>query len=787
MERPSAIEWEQTRKSLVSIIDDYNHAISKLAALTSDLPRRLCIRPMTVECTMGLHPEGDIMSREQTNDRVPNPRVSPRHVARPIVSSAFENGHGLFEADDDVMRPVVVGVQHTQLELPSQQPSIDDLSTDELYTRSFEMLQEWVLKDSRTIEQHIKAANGSAERDKTFARTVSITNRDGKLQVSSLSKRIVGSPDSHFRVAWELFGILLALYDMIWVPLILAFDPPEGIRKYVDWTGRCFWTLNVPMTLTSGYVDDGKLIMDLKLIFCLYLKTWFVIDVFTIPPDWLFLFIGSGGNSPAYVKILRSLRTLRLFRLARLVKLRDAWTFIFDSIDSEQVGIFLEVVKMVLVLMLVNHYNACLWCLMGKTNDRNNWIEKFGYDSDTVEWQVQYVVAYHWSITQFTPSSMHVQPMNPGERVFAIVVVIFGLVGFSYLVGSITSSLGRLRAISELKTTSFWHLRKFMRRYGVPYQLSTRIKSYVENRWADSHNNMRLANMEFLDMLSENLKGELALELHGRALCIHPLLDHLSLACAGTLQRVAIHGVGQLCLAPQDVMFHAGEEATHMSLVASGSMHYTRVHQEQSYPEPVNSHEDWITEPALWVADWRHLGDLRSTETTELLMVSSDKLAESASMNPLALWTVHHYAHRYTAWLNATDPSRLSDITQGEERSQELYTFVRHYDYSGDSGNADCMRGVNSHFSKQSSVKTNNTAHGSAPESKEEGGNSVKGAEIPNQDKSKNSVKDSVLESQEKDGSHAKNQNFVDIDHMNILTSDNIALEFDENVKIRPI
>jgi hypothetical protein len=281
---------------------------------------------------------------------------------------------------------------------------------------------------------------------------------------------------------------------------------------------------------------------------------------------------------------------------------------------------------------------------------------------------------------------MHVQPQNPGERVFAIFVVIFGLVGFSYLVGSITSSLGRLRAISELKTTSFWHLRKFMLKNRVPYQLSTRIKSYVENRWADQHNNMRLANMEFMLLLSDNLKGELALELHGPTLRIHPLFQHLSVSCANTIQRVAIHGVAQLSLAPQDVMFHAGEEASHMSLVASGSMHYTRVHNEKSYPEPVNSNEDWIAEPVLWVGDWRHLGDLRSTETTELLMVSSEKLHESASANPLALWTVHHYARKYTQWLNSIDPSRLSDITQGEQCTSELYSFVRHFDYSGEPG-----------------------------------------------------------------------------------------------------
>ena len=39
---------------------------------------------------------------------------------------------------------------------------------------------------------------------------------------------------------------------------------------------------------------------------------------------------------------------------------------------------------------------------------------------------------------EFTPASMSVNPTNLAERIFAVSVVVFALVGFSYLVGSIT-------------------------------------------------------------------------------------------------------------------------------------------------------------------------------------------------------------------------------------------------------------------------------------------------------------------------------------------------------------
>merc|ERR1719162_2306181 len=95
-----------------------------------------------------------------------------------------------------------------------------------------------------------------------------------------------------------------------------------------------------------------------------------------------------------------------------------------------------------------------------------NWVSHHGFDGET--WNYLYILSFHWAITQFTPSSMHVQPMNMLERTFAIMVVIFGLVGFSYLVGSITGSLAELRRLKEESVKQFWSLRRFLKRSQVP-------------------------------------------------------------------------------------------------------------------------------------------------------------------------------------------------------------------------------------------------------------------------------------------------------------------------------
>merc|ERR1719414_2266156 len=99
------------------------------------------------------------------------------------------------------------------------------------------------------------------------------------------------------------------------------------------------------------------------------------------------------------------------------------------------------------------------------------------------------MTAFHWSITQFTPASMSVQPTNLVERTFAVAVVVCALVGFSYVVGSITGSLTQLRGIHEEESKIFWELRRYLKRNKVNPELSYRIQRYCEHAWHSQQEN----------------------------------------------------------------------------------------------------------------------------------------------------------------------------------------------------------------------------------------------------------------------------------------------------------
>merc|ERR1719478_572909 len=153
---------------------------------------------------------------------------------------------------------------------------------------------------------------------------------------------------------------------------------------------------------------------------------------------------------------------------------------------------------MILCLLGVNHILACLWYATTLVDMGPDWVHVHEFDQS--DWTYKYITAFHWAITQFTPASMHVQPQNMLERTFAVTIVVFGLVGFSYLVGSITGSLTELRRMNEDAAKQFWNLRRFLKKSQVQMPLRIRIEKYLEHAWTLQKNSMSNGNLGILKL-----------------------------------------------------------------------------------------------------------------------------------------------------------------------------------------------------------------------------------------------------------------------------------------------
>lgn len=497
-------------------------------------------------------------------------------------------------------------------------------------------------------------------------------------------QRMVSKPGSKHRLAWDLFGGVLILYDLVIIPLSV-FSPPETLFLiFMDWMTLIFWTLNIPASFLVGFVQSGETVMDIKKIAKHYVRFWFWVDLVVVVPDWTFTCMawindatGTGGGGRA-VKLLRILRLARTIRLLRLLKLGWILTIINDLLDSEAASIIANIIKMILVLLGTNHFIACMWYAIGSecmSRNEANWLEIDGFDDRP--WNYQYLTSFHWSITQFTPASMNVNAHHFWERVFAIFVVVFALVGFSYLVGSITGSLTQLRGMKEEAAKEFWKLRRYLKRNNVNFELSMRIQRYLEHEYHRQTEGSTPNKVKLLQLLSEQLHNELQYAMAVPHIQVHPLFTFLGQVSEVVLQRLSQGAIYPKHFARGDPVFLPTETATACYFLVSGKLQYTRDTEGKEHKEDVDKGEDWVAEPVLWTPRWVHLGVLVAVHAqNHMMLVDSDKFAAIISKTPSAYRIVQHYAVNFMKHLNSVPDEELSDVSQGENLGETIRAFI---------------------------------------------------------------------------------------------------------------
>jgi len=144
----------------------------------------------------------------------------------------------------------------------------------------------------------------------------------------------------------------------------------------------------------------------------------------------------------------------------------------------------------------------------------------------------------------------------------------------------------------------------------------------------------------------------------------HPFFGHLD-----THMSVVMHRLCHLCLKPtshaeREVIFSAGEKATHMHFIKGGNLlEYTLVNGEKLEPPP--SKGEWVGEAVLWT-DWRHQGELHSASTSDLIGVDPNSFIEVMCVHPRPWFYAKRYAVKFIKFLNGLDCSKVTDVLRDD-------------------------------------------------------------------------------------------------------------------------
>mmetsp|Transcript_32394 Transcript_32394/g.86934 ORF Transcript_32394/g.86934 Transcript_32394/m.86934 type:complete len:722 (-) Transcript_32394:101-2266(-) len=497
----------------------------------------------------------------------------------------------------------------------------------------------------------------------------------------------VARPDGRTRLIWDITGMIVLLYDLVFIPVQLAFGAlKNNTIRVCAWFTMLYWTFDVAASCLTGYVDEVHgVITRPRRIVVRYLTSWFLLDIVILLADWAdtmctILEFNTGTESLEAAgmirvgKAVRVMRVLRTVRLLRLAKVRHLLSMVQDNLDSEYFYTIVNITKYIVFIIAINHFIACGWRRLGLVHvpGYGSWLERGGIEFRSLEYQ--YLTSLHWSLTQFTPASMDVQPTNVFERSFAIVVLLFALCVFSSFVSSITSAMTSLRDLGAKHENQSFLLRRYLRERHISRHLSLRIRRFVAFAVGDLKT--KGDHVTLLKTLSPLLRLELKTELYMSNLAAHPFFKKITHARSPVLRALCQFALKELPLSHLDVLFDMGGAATAMYWLRVGGMRYDLKGTRKYAPIPFNVGH-WCSEQALWTT-WEHAGSMTAKGECEVLVLDAKQFREDMLLLPAFATELRNYAVSYVASLNSSmDGSGYVTDLHTNSQTESVMPFLR--------------------------------------------------------------------------------------------------------------
>lgn len=491
----------------------------------------------------------------------------------------------------------------------------------------------------------------------------------------------VMNPTSPTRLSWVILGMMLLLYELIVFPLSVFELPDDGFVGVMRWMGQIYWTLDIIVTFLTGVVLNGELVMDIGRIARTYVRTWLIFDSLVTIPVWFIMFIPGleSGAETSSLRSVRYIRMLRFLRLARMAKFEQLLGEAMEFVNSASVILCFGMCKLMIYLVILTHFNACLWYYVG--NREAGWANDVTGQVAGRDDVYKYVCAIHWALTQFQGTSEILPGSTLVERIYASVFLTFALIILASFVATLTNMLLQLQALKDMRNRQHREIRSYLQANQISRALSMRVKKYVEWKLqllARSQNDEAV-----LAILPPPLVSDLFYEIRGASVSVHHFFSLMEDHHPRIFRRLCHQGLNQHWQAPHELIFQPSDEADKMYFVCQGTLRYRTLVQGDRVQLPgrissedvLNSKKnlddggdvvqagDSLCEACLWV-DWLHCGALVAETDSVLLGLenkSFDKIV--VSYQPAHAMAVL-YARSFLAALNCFGKN-YSDFVRG--------------------------------------------------------------------------------------------------------------------------
>jgi hypothetical protein len=459
---------------------------------------------------------------------------------------------------------------------------------------------------------------------------------------------LILSPLGKVRLLWDLLSLLIVAYDIITLPLIAFAYDSMAIAEYMRIVTMLFWTTDILISFFTGYqTEDGYLEMRWFKVAKHYVRTHFPFDALVSSVDW-FLFFGDQGSLAAFARLGKSARltrAMRLFRMARLMRLSRIMEGLKSHVMSTALFSLINIVRLIMQIMVLNHFFACGWYAIAGLDDiSRSWAADL--EQQNVPMTARYLVAYQWSLSQFTPSSSEILPIDTRERAYALLMVFVGLVIYSSLLGNVTAIVNYARTDIFARLQHNQMLRAFFTEKKVSYALSHTILVFLKDNSGSRKRRVLEQDVKLLPDLPRHLREELHYEIYAPVMKHHAFFGMVDHHQRLSLVHICHSACAEKPLRKGEEPFHCSQSGKSMLFASVGTLDYflgpgTGHHL---FVNPVSIPEGaWITEAPLWI-QWEHRGLLSAHEQSICVEITSERLRKVVVRQRLALAAFRGYA-----------------------------------------------------------------------------------------------------------------------------------------------
>mmetsp|Transcript_50598 Transcript_50598/g.118177 ORF Transcript_50598/g.118177 Transcript_50598/m.118177 type:complete len:1105 (-) Transcript_50598:39-3353(-) len=457
-------------------------------------------------------------------------------------------------------------------------------------------------------------------------------------------------PASTLSVSCDGLRLVFMLIDMVLVPYVIAWNPDSvGWLLYLSFCITVYWSVDVLLNFNTGYIQEGKVVLQRILIAKRYVASAFIIDMCVLCVEYVDLLLaessfesGSVGSGALFrmlkfLKVARFIRIVARLRSGLLARMQTSilrWLQYHELLDYLTVVNYAQlVVKVVFLIAILGHIGSCAWHLLETVlaTHPDSWQE------DPRGEMPQYMRGFYWSLSTMFSGASDLYPLNLGEGILSAVWLVLGMV----FVTSITSAMSAAFIEGHVKqqemTKKMQALTTYLDQRKTPILLSLAVINEFSRKVFEPK---KLFEQDVpLHLISPSLRSSLRDAHFASGFLRLPFFRMISTMRHGLLQELCFTAAEIMVVPGGQDVFTARQEMEHAMLLTLGNTIYSKARgrstfassriglQQQStfenYASQKNGEGTWFCELAL-ILQWKAIGTVTSESDCELLVVSSE-------------------------------------------------------------------------------------------------------------------------------------------------------------------